>query len=542
MDCLASDKLDRRGFVIRNRWPLLGLAFLAVCVLLCNLFCLPAHDELSYAFAGQSTPLSGDCPRVETLADIVRQQWMDYLQGTNGRVFVHGVVAFFAGFRLYWLFDLCNTAMWLFLTWLVLREGRVRARSAAVGLLGALVVWWFLWHAETCSMNAAFAVNYLWTAAATVCMMALWRRLNHWWLAPIAFFYGWSQEAFVLPMAAALAGGVLIRSVAERRLAVSAKQAVAWALMVAGAAALCLGPAAGARAGATLGVGVGGLVAEAARGWAGLALYVWPAALLVAVAWVAWVNRRAWWAMVLRAPEWWCYLGAAAGLFCLTCGNGCIRVAMPLLLAALVLALRERAAFGWLGGRARRLFVAVALVWLACVTVCQVGFGLNLLRMTRLYRQDPQGVTTFASLPTGPFHYSACPGLFNDFHWMLFRREFGLARDPIVLSPWLHETLYRAPETFFAEAREVSPGVFVAARAPRLAVIRGAAPTAGQIAAARASLESLSMRPQGWRRFVPGRFGAMFPQEDARLFVPNGIATLVAADGNPYTLLTAKTP
>ena len=528
--------------VIRNRWPLLGLAVMMACVLLCNLFCLPMHDELSYAFAGQSTPLSGECPRVASFMDIVRQQWADYQHGTNGRVFVHGVVALFAGFRLYWLFDLCNTAMWFFLTWLVLREGRVRARPAAKWLLGAMVVWWFLWYAETCSMNAAFAVNYLWTAAATVCMMALWRRLNHWWLTPIAFFYGWSQETFALPMVAALAGGVLIRSVAERRLAVSAKQAIAWVLMAAGAAALCLGPAAGARAGETLGVGVGGLVVEAARGWAGLALCVWPIALLVAVAWVAWANRRAWRAMVVRAPEWWCYLGASAGLFCLVCGNGCIRLSMPLLLAALVLTLRERAAFGWFGEKARRLFVMVALLWLACVTAYQVVLGLNVLRMTQRYRKDPQGVTAFASLPTGPFHYSVCHGTFNHFHWMLCRREFGKAHDPIVLSPWLYETLYRDPKAFFAEAREVAPDVFVAARAPRLAVIRGAAPTAKQLAEARACLGSSPNRPQGWRRLVPGRFGVMFPPEDFRLFLPNDIVTIVAADGKPYTLLTTKSP
>ena len=529
-------------WLLRNRWPLLALAAMVACVWVCNLFCIPAHDELSYAFAGQHTPLAGECPRITTLWDIVRQQWGDYLQGTNGRVFVHGVVAAFAGFRLYWLFDVCNTAMWFLLVWLVLREGGIRVRTVRGLVVGAAVVWWFLWYAETCSMNAAFAVNYLWTAVATVCMMMLWRRMTSWWMVPIAFFYGWSQEAFALPMVAALAGSVVIRSLTERRIAVSAKQALAWGLMVAGAAFLCLGPAAGARAGETLGAGIGGMLVAAAKGWAGLALCVWPAVLAFGVMWVAWRNRRGLWAMVLRAPEWWCYLVAAAGLFSLSCGNGCIRLGMPLALAGVIVALRERRAFGTLGPRMRWGFVAMALAWMLCVTGWQTVLGLNNLRMLRVYRHDPQGVTVFAALPTGPFHYATCHGTYNKFHWMLFRRKSGLAHDPIALTPWLYATLYHAPADFFAMAREVRPGIFVAPRAPRLAVLRGERPPEALCTAAQAWLAASSPQASGWRRFVPGRFRVMFPPEDFQLYIPGNHATITAADGQAYTLVTAPKP
>ena len=75
-----------KAFWGRNKWPLLGLSLMVVCVLLCNLFCIPAHDELSYAFAGQNTPKVGECARVASVGDIVRQQIRDYCQGTNGRV------------------------------------------------------------------------------------------------------------------------------------------------------------------------------------------------------------------------------------------------------------------------------------------------------------------------------------------------------------------------------------------------------------------------------------------------------------------------
>lgn len=531
-----------KAFLGRNKWPLLGLSLMVVCVLLCNLFCIPAHDELSYAFAGQNTPKVGECARVASVGDIVRQQIRDYCQGTNGRVFVHGVVALFAGFRLYWLFDVCNTAMWMLLVYLVLREGGVCVRKAWSAFLGAMAVWWFLWYAEPCSMNAAFAVNYLWTAAATVGMMALWRRARQWWLIPIAFVYGWGQEAFALPMVAALAGGTLIRSIAERRLTATAQQMLAWGAMVAGVCLLCFGPAAASRAGGTLGDGGAVLALACVRGWVGLALYSWPAVLLLAVAWVAWRNREGLPAMVLRAPEWWCYLFAAAGLFCLTCEHGVIRLAMPMLLAAMVLALRERAAFRWVGVRARKAFLAVSVAWMVGVAAWQVALGCNQLRMLRAYRQDPQGVTAFAALPTGPLHYSVARGAYTAWHWSLFQREFGLAVPPTVLSPWLYEALYKRPVRFFETAEEIFPGVFVSPRAPRLAVVRGRLVEARQREAAERYLSGAAMRVRGWRRFVPGRFLVMFPTEDFYLHLPSPCMTLVAGDGKPYTLLMAKKP
>ena len=300
--------------------------------------------------------------------------------------------------------------------------------------------------------------------------------------------------------------------------------------------------AAGARAGETLGAGIGGMLVAAAKGWAGLALCVWPAVLAFGVMWVAWRNRRGLWAMVLRAPEWWCYLVAAAGLFSLSCGNGCIRLGMPFALAGVIVALRERRAFGTLGPRMRWGFVAMALAWMLCVTGWQTVLGLNNLRMLRVYRHDPQGVTVFAALPTGPFHYATCHGTYNKFHWMLFRRESGLAHDPIALTPWLYATLYHAPADFFAMAREVRPGIFVAPRAPRLAVLRGERPPEALCTAAQAWLAASSPQASGWRRFVPGRFRVMFPPEDFQLYIPGNHATITAADGQAYTLVTAPKP
>ena len=165
--------------VLKTYLPWIVLMAIGVSVLLMNIYCPEGHDGLTYAFGGQVTP-PGECPRVASLMDIVRQQIREYCTpGWSGRVFVHGLTAVFAGFRLYTLFDILNTGMWFLFTFLILKSGQLRLRSPSVLLYGTLAVYWFLWHSETCSTNAAFAINYLWTATATLAMMFLWHKLGH---------------------------------------------------------------------------------------------------------------------------------------------------------------------------------------------------------------------------------------------------------------------------------------------------------------------------------------------------------------------------
>ena len=120
-----------------------------------------------------------------------------------------------------------------------------------------------------------------------------------------------------------------------------------------------------------------------------------------------------------------------------------------------------------------------------------------------------------------------------------FRLDAGREEGPIVLTPWLYATLYRAPPAFFAEAHELGgTGLFVAPRAPRLVVMRGRAPLSPEQETTLLDYAAKAFpAPTGWRRFLPGRFGVVFPEEDRYLGLPEDRVVIVAADGRSYTLI-----
>lgn len=211
-----------RGWLRFWPWTILGL--MAVCVFVMNVWCVPSQDELAYAFTGMAKPIIEPVKRISSFSDVVTQQLRDYTtSGGNGRVLLHGLVAMFAGFRLYTLFDALNTVMWFLLVWLVLREGRSSERGGRIFVMGATVCWWTLWYAETCSTNAAYAVNYLWTAVATVAMMALWRHPRG-WLVPLALMVRLvkAQADVVLYPTVVVLGVALVWIVWRRRRALGA--------------------------------------------------------------------------------------------------------------------------------------------------------------------------------------------------------------------------------------------------------------------------------------------------------------------------------
>ena len=91
----------------RNLTWLAVLLTMIACVLMMNYYCVPAQDEVAYATIGA---IWSDEPigRVSSFADIVRQQIGEYQGGGAGRIWLHSIVAFFSGFRLYAVFDVLN--------------------------------------------------------------------------------------------------------------------------------------------------------------------------------------------------------------------------------------------------------------------------------------------------------------------------------------------------------------------------------------------------------------------------------------------------
>ncbi len=517
-------------------WPLVAaLAMMVACVLAMNLFCLPAQDEIAYAFGGMGVEHRG-IARAETLGEVICQQCRDYVSaGGNGRVWLHGIVTLLSAFRLNVLGDVLNTVAWFVLVWLVLREGMGRPPSLRGYLLGGAVLWWLLWYAEVCSMNLAYTVNYLWMACATVCMMALWRQWRSWWLAPIAFLFGWSQETFVLPFLAATLGVFAVRSVLERRFAWSLRQCLVWGMMAAGACCLCFGPAASARAGRLLG---DTFVSHVLRGQASVALYPWIAA--VAVALVVLLFRRETWRAFLADAEWWFFTFAGYGLYSLAQEEGSMHMLYAPLLGGVVLLVRRALRTG--GGNYRRFacgLVVVTLGWMAGAAMTQVWIGWDVMRMLRTYRHDPQGITWRPARNVFPFLFAVDVGPNSAENYDRFRLLCGGQAPMTLLPPWLYHTLYRNPTAFFSlPDTQWDGGGWRNTRLPGLRIVSMPAESLPSVTNPTATpTPSTGWRSPQTRAWLPGRFqGKLFPDDDYFVNLPNLPLTFVAADGSAYAI------
>lgn len=530
-------------FKAKSLWMLVALLCL---VFILNIFSPPSHDGLSYAFLGQSTPYSGSVPRVASLMDIFAQQYGDYFRlGGNGRVLVHGIVACFAGFKLYALFDFVNTVVFLLLVIGVLREGKVSWKNSKSLLFGFAFVWWFIWYANTCSMNAAFAVNYLWMACLTCYMMSLWQKLNRWWQVPFFFLYGWSQECFVLPMIATCAAQAMLTVAFTRKVTVHFRKLVAWFCMCGGAALLCLGPASLGRASKYFDKSLLEASLEFLRLNFNFVLLVFPAILLLAVLFIVIKKRHTF----IRTPHllspWWLYLFFSYGLYCAINENA-TRLILPMLLGAIICVIQERdliyKAFPALV-RVKPLFVGGVSLWMAVAAAHQVVYGLELKRALRGYVADEQGITTHTLYASPLWYYSTQQTMYYTlWHWTLFRLEFEKPCAPSVFPKSLYETIYLNPPAFFERASELgTSGLFVLPQAPRALVKRGTATfTAQQHETFMRHLTALSPPKTSWQRFIPGRMEAIFFPEHEHLVLTRNPFTFVAKDGETYTLFACS--
>lgn len=512
-------------------WPwVIALAITFACVVLMNVFCIPAHDELSYAFMGQSTSSVGFCPRVASIMDIVRQQYCDYMHA-NGRIFVHGVVALFAGFRLYYLYDIINSCVWFGFVFLMLKESHIEITIKRF-VCGSLIVFLFWWYSENVSTNAAFGVNYLWMAFATLAIMRLWRSLNSWWWIPVGFVYGWGQETFSLPMVATLVGCVVIQSIREKRYAASAKQTAFLFAMIVGACGLIMSPGIRARAAGSLDFSVIHFSAAVLKWAAGLALSIWPMLIIFMVLFVLWRNRKTLFACIYVDLEWWLFFAASFALSLLTCENGLYRICSGWLMAGIILSMRAMKPH-FIESRTACGLSVFSFILLIIGTALQISYGVSNFKMLRIYNADEQGVTYRKVIPPTLWNNICSIGIYNAFHLNIFRQEYRKEKSPIILSEQLYKVLYENPVRFFATS--INDGdLYIYSAAEGLAVKKGCV----DFSEAEKSRLAARVTISGWRKLLPGRLRSMFPSDIAYINLPSKDlqASFMAKDGNWYTI------
>lgn len=180
-------------------------------------------DDLGYAFA-DSRLHAADGQKVEGIADIFKTQISHY-QTTNGRFIIHSITQFFAALTPRWVFSLFNalvfTLLWWFSCKLILPGQRYadrRLSGMGEGMLVLVILWLSIPRPGVTMLSLkAFAINYLWTAAATVGLLLWWRNArqqdmcdhsaNKSDVALMAFgamLVGSLQESFSIPVCAGM--------------------------------------------------------------------------------------------------------------------------------------------------------------------------------------------------------------------------------------------------------------------------------------------------------------------------------------------------
>lgn len=401
---------------------LLALAGLFAGVLMLNISCIPAQDELAYGFAGQSTPMEGPVARIASLADVVRLQLNDYVHGGNGRILVHGVVTLFALVHRPLVFDIANTLVWMLFVLALMRAGRVPL-SLPNYLRIFLAAFALLWYAQSCSLNSAFAVNYLWMAVLTLAMMRLHLSAPGPAAAPLFFLYGWTQETFVLPFVfAALLDGW--RGGRDRRIRLPNLLA-----LLLGAAGLVLGPGARGRAGAEYAESFLDTLLGILTVLPSALLYIAPAVL---VALLVFAVRRASFRRVFGETPFLSFYLLGATLLCFALPhNFSPRLLMPASLAAFVLILRadNTPLTEFIESGKQDVLQLCLILWFAYAVGMQTACGYDNAKAIAEYVASPNGTCTRTRIPL--VGYTVDRGRWSPWHLMLFQREYEKPMPPV---------------------------------------------------------------------------------------------------------------
>lgn len=173
-------------------------------------------DELIYEYVWEKddpTHLWEDGHRFErkvsNLSDIIQTQTKHYFK-VNGRSLVHAAEQAFTGHML--LFSFINTAVFILFIFLIINYATASHRKNFPLWMFVLVCILLLFPFQGSLWTSVnYGLNYLWPATMATGMLIIWRlvengRIKKAWMAPVGLFsmvFGWTHEAFVVPIAGA---------------------------------------------------------------------------------------------------------------------------------------------------------------------------------------------------------------------------------------------------------------------------------------------------------------------------------------------------
>jgi len=214
-----------------------------------------------------------------------------------------------------------------------------------------------------------------------------------------------------------------------------------------------------------------------------------------------------------------------------------------MLVALLVLLIRERKWFSMIPGWLRKAWVLFVVLWVSVAVCFQYKATQMLQDCISRYCADPQGITSLPSIRAGVFqtsfwhaNYDWCP--------VSFMLEYGGAAPMTSFSPWLYDSLYLEPEKFFAEAVPVSgTPCYMTPKAPRVLVAKGDVVPSEETCAIMAKQleENAKERKLPW--FVSARNVEGFSKrEDRRQWFAKPRFVFTAKDGKAYTIFSGDKP
>ncbi|MCH5222375.1 MAG: hypothetical protein J1F05_08665 [Muribaculaceae bacterium] len=205
-----------RHYLVENKRRVIGVA-IALCLIFVAVWILnyltpEFQDDFKYKFI---LAKGMNNIKVRSLHDVLLSQYSHYFHANNGRALVHIIVQLFSGIWGKIAFNVANSALFIFLVYLISRiAGEVTALNilfsfAAVLLLfpefGATMLW------------LSGAVNYLWVSVPIciffIILPSLQQRaiknVDYLLLIP-GVIVGWSHEGISLPLALSLAIYVIV--------------------------------------------------------------------------------------------------------------------------------------------------------------------------------------------------------------------------------------------------------------------------------------------------------------------------------------------